>query len=349
VTTDQITILAIESSCDETSAAICINGKIKSNCTASQAIHAKYGGVVPELASRAHIQNIVPVVDEALRVAGTSIRDVDAFAFTQSPGLIGSLLVGSQFAKSLALAMNKPLIAVHHMQAHVLANLIDDRKPDFPFLCLTVSGGHTQIVLCESPAHMKVIGETIDDAAGEAFDKSAKLLGLPYPGGPLVDKYAVHGKAVFQFPEPQVPELNFSFSGVKTSILYFLQNAGKSHVYSEDNKTTAEESKKFIDENLEDLCASIQQRIVTILLHKLKKAAITTGIKNICIAGGVSANSGLRKAFEDEGKINKWNTFIPAFEYCTDNAAMIAITAHYKFPRNDFVDLSVTSSARAGW
>lgn len=349
MSTDQIKILAIESSCDETSAAVCINGSIISNCTANQLVHAKYGGVVPELASRAHIRNIIPVVDEALRIAGCAMSDIDAFAFTQSPGLIGSLLVGSQFAKSLALAMNKPLIAVHHMQAHVLANLIDDPKPGFPFLCLTVSGGHTQIVLCESPLHMTVIGETIDDAAGEAFDKSAKLLGLPYPGGPLIDKYAASGNVLFQFPEPQVPGLNFSFSGVKTSILYFLQNAGKSHVYSEENNTTAEESKNFIDANLEDLCASIQQRIVTILLNKLKKAAITTGIRDVCIAGGVSANSGLRKAFEEEGQKNKWNTFIPAFQYCTDNAAMIAITAHYKFLGNDFADLAVTSSARAGW
>ncbi len=341
-------ILAIESSCDETSAAVCSGGKILSNITANQTVHEKYGGVVPELASRAHIQNIVPVVDTALRVTGYELRDIDAIAFTQSPGLIGSLLVGSQFAKSLALAMNKPLIAVHHMQAHVLANLIDDPKPGFPFLCLTVSGGHTQIVICESPTKMKVIGETIDDAAGEAFDKSAKLLGLPYPGGPLIDQYAHQGNAEkFHFPEPQIPELNFSFSGLKTSILYFLQNAGKSHVYKEEKIATAEEQKKFIDENLADLCASIQQRIVSILLNKLKKAAIKTGIKDICIAGGVSANSGLRKAFEEMGKKYHWNTFIPALEYCTDNAAMIAITAYYKYLEKDFADLSVTASARA--
>jgi len=325
-----ISILAIESSCDETSAAVCRDGMILSNITANQAVHEKYGGVVPELASRAHMQNIVPVVDQALRVASHSLQDIDAFAFTQSPGLIGSLLVGSQFAKSLALSRSKPLIAVHHMQAHVLANLIDDPKPTFPFLCLTVSGGHTQIVVSETPTAMRVIGETIDDAAGEAFDKSAKLLGLPYPGGPLVDKYASQGNAGrFHFPEPQIPELNFSFSGLKTSILYFLQNAGKSNVYKEENLASENEQRKFIDENLADLCASIQQRIVSILLSKLKKAALLTGIRNICIAGGVSANSGLRKAFEETGKINHWNTFIPAFEYCTDNAAMIASAAFF--------------------
>lgn len=342
-----ILLLAIESSCDETSASVCRDGKILSNITANQTVHEKYGGVVPELASRAHIQNIVPVVDAALQIANCQLQTVDAIAFTQAPGLIGSLLVGSQFAKSLALALDKPLIAVHHMQAHVLANLIGDPKPNFPFLCLTVSGGHTQIVLCESPTNMKVIGETIDDAAGEAFDKSAKLLGLPYPGGPLIDKYAKEGNPNrFHFPEPQIPGLNFSFSGLKTSILYFLQNAGKSQVYKEESIATEEEQKKFIEANLADLCASIQQRIVTILLNKLKKAALQTRIKDICIAGGVSANSGLRSAFREEGKKYHWNTFIPAFQYCTDNAAMIAITAYYKFLEKDFADLSVTASAR---
>jgi N6-L-threonylcarbamoyladenine synthase len=350
-------ILAIESSCDETSASICRDGKILSNIIAGQKIHEQYGGVVPELASRAHIQNIVPVIEEAFRAANQnlqsaicSLQSIDAVAFTQSPGLIGSLLIGSQFAKSLALSLDKPLIAVHHMQAHVLANLIDDPKPSFPFLCLTVSGGHTQIVLCESPAKMKVIGETIDDAAGEAFDKTAKLLGLPYPGGPLIDKYAKDGNPHrFQFPEPQIPGLDFSFSGLKTSILYFLQNAGKSHVYKEEFLATENEKNKFIQENLNDLCASVQQRIVSILLNKLKKASIETGIKDICIAGGVSANSGLRKAFEETGKKNNWNTFIPAFEYCTDNAAMIAITAYYKFLDGQFSDLTVSASARAEW
>jgi len=345
-----VTILAIESSCDETSAAVCRDGKILSNIIAGQKVHEQYGGVVPELASRAHMQNIIPVVDAAMRDAGCEMPDIDAIAFTQSPGLIGSLLVGTEFAKSLALSLNKPLIAVHHMQAHVLANLIDDPKPAFPFLCLTVSGGHTQIVLCESPIKMKVIGETIDDAAGEAFDKTAKLLGLPYPGGPLIDKYAKDGDPNrFQFPEPQIQGLNFSFSGLKTAILYFLQNAGKSQVYKEEFLATEEEKQKFIKENLDDLCASVQQRIISILLNKLKKAATETGIKDICIAGGVSANSGLRKALEEMGKKNHWNTFIPAFQYCTDNAGMIAITAHYKFLDGQYSDLSVSASARAEW
>jgi len=345
-----ITILAIESSCDETSASVCRDGKILSNYIANQTVHEKYGGVVPELASRAHMQNIVPVVDAAIKVAGCELTDMDAIAFTHAPGLIGSLLVGGQFAKSLALSLNKPLIAVHHMQAHVLANLIADPKPNFPFLCLTVSGGHTQIVLCESPTKMKVIGETIDDAAGEAFDKSAKILGLPYPGGPLIDKYAKQGDANrFKFPEPKIPELNFSFSGLKTSILYFLQNAGKSNLFKEEFMATEKEKQEFIDNNLPDICASIQHRIVTILLNKLKKAAIETGIKDLCLAGGVSANSGLRKAFEVLGKQNRWNTFIPAFEYCTDNAAMIAITGYYKYQQEQFADLSVSATARATW
>lgn len=343
-------ILAIESSCDETSAAVCADGKILSNYIANQAVHEKYGGVVPELASRAHIQNIVPVVETAIKTAGCNLAAIDAIAFTRAPGLIGSLLVGGQFAKSLALALNKPLIAVHHMQAHVLANLIDDPKPSFPFLCLTVSGGHTQIVLCETPTAMKVIGETIDDAAGEAFDKSAKLLGLPYPGGPLIDKYAKEGDHTrFKFPEPQIPGLNFSFSGLKTSILYFLQNAGKSNLYKEEFAATEEEKKQFIDNNLADICASIQHRIVTILLNKVKKASIETGIKDICLAGGVSANSGLRKAFEEMGRKYHWNTFIPAFQYCTDNAGMIAITGYYKYMAGQFSDLTISSTARAEW
>ena len=343
-------ILAIESSCDETSAAICNDGKILSNFIANQKVHEQYGGVVPELASRAHMQNIVPVVQTALKSANTELSSVDCIAFTQSPGLIGSLLVGSQFAKSLALALDKPLIAVHHMQAHVLANLIDDPKPSFPFLCLTVSGGHTQIVHCESPTVMKVIGETIDDAAGEAFDKSAKLLGLPYPGGPLIDAHAKKGNpARFKFPEPQIAGLDFSFSGLKTSILYFLQNAGKSTVYKEEFTATEEEKKQFIAENIDDICASIQQRIVTILLNKLKKAAEQTGIKDLCLAGGVSANSGLRKAFEESGQKYGWNTFIPAFQYCTDNAAMIAIAGYYKYLAGEFDDLTVSPSARAVW
>ncbi|MHA4807804.1 tRNA (adenosine(37)-N6)-threonylcarbamoyltransferase complex transferase subunit TsaD [Flavitalea flava] len=335
-----VTILAIESSCDETSCAISRDGVILSNIIAGQAVHAQYGGVVPELASRAHMQNIVPVVDSALKKAGCTISDLQAIAFTRSPGLIGSLLVGSQFAKSLALSLNIPLLPVHHMQAHVLANLIpsaSDERPRFPFLCLTVSGGHTQIVLCESPLKMSVIGETLDDAAGEAFDKSAKLMGLPYPGGPLIDKYAREGNpARFSFPEPRIPELNFSFSGLKTAILYFLQeNTAKDHA--------------FIEKNRADICASIQDRIVSILLNKLKKAALQTGIRDLCLAGGVSANSGLRKAFREMGARHNWDTFIPPFEYCTDNAAMIAITGHYKYLAGDFAPLSVSASARAEW
>lgn len=340
-------ILAIESSCDETSAAVCVDGKILSNNIATQAVHAQYGGVVPELASRAHLQNIVPVVDVALRKAGKELKDVDAIAFTQAPGLIGSLLVGATFAKSLSLALNKPLISVNHMQAHVLANLIPDRKPEFPFLCLTVSGGHTQIVLCKSPLDLEVIGETIDDAAGEAFDKCAKLLGLPYPGGPLIDKYAREGDpARFQFPEPKIPNYNFSFSGLKTAVLYFLMNAGKSQIYKEAFTATEEERKKFIEENLYDICASLQNRIITILLKKFAKAAKDLGVKDLCIAGGVSANSGLRQAFTEMGQKNGWNTFIPEFQYCTDNAGMIAITAYYKYLNKEFAPLTVQPAAR---
>ena len=354
-TMNSVTILAIESSCDETSAAICKDGKILSNFIANQKIHEQYGGVVPELASRAHIQHIVPVVIAALKTANCQLESVDAIAFTQAPGLIGSLLIGSQFAKSLSLTLNKPLIAVHHMQAHVLANLIPANEgpgsiPAFPFLCLTVSGGHTQIVVCEAPDKLKVIGETIDDAAGEAFDKSAKMLGLPYPGGPLIDKYAQQGDPNrFQFPEPRVPGLNFSFSGLKTSILYFLMNAGKSHIYKEEFIAREEEKQEFIKNNLADLCASIQQRIITILLNKLQKAVKETGITTVCLAGGVSANSGLRKALVQTGKENGWTTHIPAFEYCTDNAAMIAITGYYKYLNKDFAELTVTATARAGF
>lgn len=331
------TILAIESSCDDTSAAVCRDGKMLSNLIATQKIHEQYGGVVPELASRAHMQNIVPVVDEALKKANVLLAEVDAIAFTQAPGLIGSLLVGSQFAKSLSLSINKPLITVHHMQAHVLANLIAEEKPSFPFLCLTVSGGHTQIVVCKSPYEMKVIGETMDDAAGEAFDKSAKLLGLPYPGGPLIDKYAREGNPNrFKFPEPNIADLNFSFSGLKTSILYFLQKEQQNNA-------------DFIQENLADICASIQHRIVSILLNKLAKASKQTGIKDVCIAGGVSANSGLRNGLKEVGTQLGWNTFIPAFEYCTDNAGMIAIAGYYKYLKADFAGLSATPTARAEW
>ncbi len=319
-------------------------------------MHEQFGGVVPELASRAHMQNIVPVVDAALQTAnaqhpaGCELSTVNAIAFTQAPGLIGSLLVGAQFAKSLALALDKPLIAVHHMQAHVLANLIPDRKPAFPFLCLTVSGGHTQIVRCDSPTQLTVIGETIDDAAGEAFDKTAKMLGLPYPGGPLIDKYAATGDPKrFKFPEPQIPGLNFSFSGLKTSILYFLKNAGTSNLFKEEFLADEATRQQFIAENMADICASVQNRIVSILLNKLKKAAAETGITDICLAGGVSANSGLRKAFVAMGEKEDWNTFIPAFEYCTDNAAMIAITGYYKYLEKNFTALDISPSARAAW
>jgi N6-L-threonylcarbamoyladenine synthase len=351
-----VTLLAIESSCDETSCAISRDGVILSNIIAGQAVHEQYGGVVPELASRAHMQNIVPVVDAALKKAGVTLPELTAVAFTQSPGLIGSLLVGSQFAKSLAQALDIPLLAVHHMQAHVLANLIQPAAgsgvagngaagrgaaggaiPSFPFLCLTVSGGHTQIVLCHSPLKMEVIGETLDDAAGEAFDKSAKLLGLPYPGGPLIDKYAREGEATrFPFPEPQIPGLNFSFSGLKTAILYFLQ------------EQTAKDP-GFVAANLPDICASVQGRIISILLNKYRRAARETGVTDLCIAGGVSANSGLRTAFREMGSKEGWNTFIPPFEYCTDNAAMIAITGYYKYLAGDFAPLSTSASARAEW
>lgn len=346
----QVTILAIESSCDETSAAVCKNGEIRSNFIATQQVHERYGGVVPELASRAHMQHMVPVCDQALKTAGVDLKELDAIAFTQSPGLIGSLLVGAQFAKSLALALKKPLIAVHHMQAHVLANLIPERRPSFPFLCLTVSGGHTQIVRCDTPTSLTILGTTIDDAAGEAFDKSAKLLGLPYPGGPVIDKWAQEGDPNrFHFPEPQIPGLDFSFSGVKTAILYFLQNAGTSSVYKEAFKATEEEKKAFIESNLADLCASIQHRIISILLNKLKRAALTTGIREICIAGGVSANKGLRRELEALGKKMHWNTYIPDFQYCTDNAGMIAITGYYKYLAGDFCDLGVKVEARSDW
>jgi N6-L-threonylcarbamoyladenine synthase len=340
VSNKPITILAIESSCDETAASVIVEGKILSNFIANQSVHEKFGGVVPELASRAHMENIVPVVDAALDKAFPNtaheqrMSSLDAIAFTQAPGLIGSLLVGAQFAKSLALSLDKPLIAIHHMQAHVLANLIDDPKPSFPFLCLTVSGGHTQIVQCNSAASMQILGETIDDAAGEAFDKIAKLLGLPYPGGPFLDKLAKLGNPkAFVFAKPHVPNLDYSFSGLKTSVLYFLQ------------KQTPE----FIQENLNDLCASVQYTIVEILMKQLKKAIQITGIHEVCIAGGVSANSGLRNGIEELGQKTKSKIYLPAFEYCTDNAAMIAMAAHYKYLAGSFENLSVSATARANW
>ncbi len=329
-------ILGIESSCDETSASICIDGEIKSNIIASQAIHAKYGGVVPELASRAHQQNIIPTVDQAIASAKIRKNDIDAVAFTRGPGLLGALLVGTSFAKSFALALDIPLIEVNHMQAHILAHFIDNPKPNFPFLCLTVSGGHTQIVLVKDYFEMDLIGETLDDAAGEAFDKTAKILNLPYPGGPLIDKHAKDGDPnALKLPEPQIPELNFSFSGLKTAILYLVQDEIK-------------KNPNFLDERMDDLCASVQSRIVSILLNKLKKAAKQTGVKDIAIAGGVSANSGLRNGLLEMGQKYNWNVFIPKFEYCTDNAAMIAIAGYQKYLKQDFIGQDIGPLARLG-
>lgn len=333
---ENINILAIESSCDETSAAIVRNGKVLSNIIATQKIHERYGGVVPEMASRAHMLNILPVVDAAITDAGMTKDDITAVAFTQSPGLLGSLLVGTCFAKSFAQAHNLPLIAVHHMQAHVLAHFIDSR-PEFPFLCLTVSGGHTQIVLCKDHLDMEVLGETIDDAAGEAFDKVAKMLGLPYPGGPIVDKYAREGDPLkFKFPMSEMKDYEFSFSGIKTSVLYFLQAQKKA-------------DPDFVEKNIKDICASVQHTIIKMLMTKLQKAARQMNIKHVGIAGGVSANSGLRQAMQEAGEKNGWQVYIPKFEYCTDNAAMIGITGYYKFLKGSFADLSVSPSARATW
>ena len=332
-------ILGIESSCDDTSAAIISNGFILSNIVANQKVHEKYGGVVPELASRAHQQNIIPVVDTAIKEAGIQKEDLSAICFTQGPGLLGSLLVGSSFAKSFALGMDIPLIAVNHMQGHIMAHFIkeegtENRQPKFPFLCLTVSGGHTQIVLVKSVEDMTVIGETLDDAAGEAFDKSAKILGLPYPGGPLIDKYGKDGdKLKFIFGKHKVGELNFSYSGIKTSILRVIEKG-------------ISENPNFIEENLNDLCASIQHTIVEILIKKIMKASKELGINEIAIAGGVSANSYLRNRLKElQDKYNK-QVFIPKFEYCTDNAAMIAISGYYKFLEGEFADQSVTPKSR---
>ena len=319
-------ILAIESSCDETSAAIVNNGKIEANIIATQQVHEKYGGVVPELASRAHQQNIIPVVQEALQKANVSKSDLNAVAFTQGPGLLGALLVGNSFAKSFSQGLGIPLIGVNHMQAHILAHFIDEPKPSFPFLCLTVSGGHTQIVLVKDYLEMEIIGETIDDAVGEAFDKSAKILGLPYPGGPLIDKYAKLGEPIYEFADVEMKKFDYSFSGLKTSILYFLQKKVR-------------EDENFVTENLNDICASIQKCLIDTLTKKLIKAANKLNIKEVAIAGGVSANSGLRLELERLAVKHHWNIYIPKFEYCTDNAAMIAITAHYKYLKNEFVDL----------
>jgi len=327
------TILAIESSCDDTSCAIIKEGKILSNLIASQAVHSQWGGVVPELASRAHHQNIVPVVDSALKEACIDKSAIDAVAFTRGPGLLGSLLVGTSFAKAFALANNIPLIEVNHMMAHVLAHFIDEPAPSFPFLCLTVSGGHTQIVLVKDYLEMEVIGSTKDDAAGEAFDKSAKLLGLPYPGGPLIDKYAQSGQPCFTFPKSKVGAYDFSFSGLKTAIMNFINNA-------------KQKDAGFVDREMNNICASIQNIIIQTLLDKLCKAAKDLEINHIAIAGGVSANSGLRQAIKEYGEKYAWKTYIPKFEYCTDNAAMIAITAHYKFLKGAFSSQSVSPQAR---
>jgi len=327
-------ILAIESSCDETSASVMVNGKVLNNIIATQSVHQKYGGVVPELASRAHQRNIVAVVNEALQEAGILRTDLTAVAFTRGPGLMGSLLVGVSFAKGLSLGLNIPLIEVNHMQAHVIAHFIDDPKPSFPFLCLTVSGGHTQIVLVRDFLDMEVIGQTQDDAVGEAFDKAAKVMGLPYPGGPLIDKYSQDGNPfAFKFPETVMPGLDFSFSGIKTAFLYFLRDEKRKNQH-------------FVEQNLNDICASLQQHLVNMLITRLIQASEKTGIKEISIAGGVSANSGLRKAIKETGDKLGWNVFIPAFEYCTDNAAMIAMAAHYKFIKGEFCGLDVVPLAR---
>lgn len=333
----KIYTLAIESSCDDTAAAVLENNRVLVNVVAQQEIHQQYGGVIPELASRAHQQNIVPVVDVALKKAGIKKSDLSNISFTQGPGLMGSLLVGGSFAKSLAMALRIPLISVHHMHAHILAHFIEEegfKKPTFPFLALTISGGHTQIVRVDSFFAMEVLGETTDDAVGEAFDKTAKVLGFPYPGGPLIDTYAQKGNPkAFVFTKPKVEGLDFSFSGLKTQILYFIQKNVK-------------ENPNFIQENLYDICASIQYTIVEILMSKLKKAVEQTGIHQIAIGGGVSANSGIRKALQESESKYGWSAYIPKFEYTTDNAAMIGIVGYYKFLEEQFSDQTVVSKAR---
>ena len=332
--TTDISILAIESSCDETSASIIVNGKVLNNIVATQSVHEKYGGVVPELASRAHQENLIPVVHEALSTAGISKKELAAIAVTRGPGLMGSLLVGVSFAKAFAKALDIPLIDVNHMQAHVLAHFIEEPRPNFPFICLTVSGGHTQLVLVKDHLTMELIGETQDDAVGEAFDKTAKLLGLPYPGGPLLDRYAKEGNPkAFTFPVTRMPGLNYSFSGIKTAVLYFLRDR-------------LEENPNFITENLPDLCASIQYTLVEMLLIKLKEAMKEYGITEVAIAGGVSANSGLRAALAALSQRKGWTLYVPEFEYCTDNAAMIAMAAHFKYLRGDFVGYDIAPLAK---
>ncbi len=334
---DPIFILAIESSCDDTSAAVLQNDNVLSNIVANQSVHIDFGGVVPELASRAHQQNMIPVVDKAIKKAGIEKSQLNAIAFTQGPGLMGSLLVGSSFAKSLAMALSIPLIAVHHMQGHILAHFINEEgfdKPTFPFLALTISGGHTQIIKVSDFFDMEIIGETTDDAVGEAFDKSAKVLGLPYPGGPLIDKYAQLGNPLaYSFTKPKVNGLDFSFSGLKTQILYFIQRNLK-------------ENPQFIEQNLNDICASIQRAIIEIIMEKLKMAVAQTGIHQIAIGGGVSANSGIRKTLKEAEKKYGWKTYVPKFEYTTDNAAMIGIVGYYKYLNKQFEELNVVSKPR---
>ena len=330
-------ILGIESSCDDTSAAVICNGKVLSNVVANQEVHSKYGGVVPELASRAHQQNIVPVVQQALEKAGIQKEKLTAIAFTRGPGLMGSLLVGTSFAKSLALGLDIPLIDVNHMQAHILAHFIVEEGtniPPFPFICLTISGGHTQIVKVSDHFKMELLGETIDDAVGEAFDKSAKILGLPYPGGPLIDKHAQLGDPkAYAFTKPKVGDMDFSFSGLKTGILYFIQKQQRINP-------------NFIAENLNDICASIQHTIVEILMDKLKNAVKHSGIKHIAIAGGVSANSEIRRRLKTANKYFGWTTYVPKFEYTTDNAAMIAITGYLKYLNKEYADETISAKAR---
>ena len=334
---EKIYILAIESSCDDTSAAVLCNTEKLSNVVASQQVHKAYGGIVPELASRAHQQNIVPVVHQALAIANIDKKQLSAIAFTRGPGLLGSLLVGTSFAKSLAYGLNIPLIEVNHMQAHILAHFISDESmeaPEFPFLALTISGGHTQVVLVEDHLKMTVLGETLDDAVGEAFDKSAKILGLPYPGGPLIDSHAKKGNAkAYSFPKPKVKGLDFSFSGLKTSILYFVR----------DNVAKDPE---FLQTHLDDICASIQYTITEILMDKLRAAVKQTGINRVAIGGGVSANSSIREALKEAEKEYGWKTFVPKFEYCTDNAAMIGIVGYYKFLEEEYSNLDISATAR---
>lgn len=328
-----INILAIESSCDDTSAAIISDGKVLSNVVSSQDKHALWGGVVPEVASREHLRLIMPVVRKALDDAQISLREVNAVAITRAPGLLGSLHVGVSFAKSVSLAMELPIIDVNHMDAHIMANFIDDPKPSFPFLCLTVSGGHTQISIVRDYLNIEIIGSTIDDAAGEAFDKTGKILGLDYPSGPIMDRMAQQGQAIFTFPEPNIPNLDFSFSGLKTAILYFL-------------KKEMDKNPQFIQQNIHDLCASVQQRIVSILMNKLSKAVDQYDIREVALAGGVAANSALRKAMADKRDTDGWNIFIPKISYCTDNAAMIGQQAYFKYKSGLFADQHIQASAK---